>query len=220
MLGDQSAAGPFEKHLRDALALNRERAGYYADVSAGASRPISRTLIAAELVLLPVARWFDYHATPYHEAGIPILEALFVPISSVPPVSTGASRLPSDRQSTRLRPADIRRHVGSAYRSGSFAAAATALTSELATLRNDPHVNCLVRHLLESAHRLASLAPANLALARDRGLASPATLLAQLFWLHLWGLTAAAALDRRARPLQERGIPILEQDLPPISEAT
>jgi hypothetical protein len=213
-----TAAGPFENHLRDALALNRVRADHYAELSAGASRPVSRTLIAAELVLLPVARWFDHHATPYHEAGIPILEALFVPISSVPSVSTSRNRLPSDRPSTRLRAADIRRRVGSAHHSGSFAAAETALQGELVTLRDDPHFNCLVRHLLESAHRLACQAPAHVALALDRGLASPATLLARLLWLHLWGLTPAAVLDRHARPLQELGIPILEQDLPPIPE--
>jgi hypothetical protein len=219
VLSDASAAGPFEKHLRDALALNRKRADSYAELSAGASRPISRTLIAAELVLLPVARWFDYHATPYHAAGIPVLETLFVPIATVPAMSTSRNRLPGDRHSTCLRAADIRRHVGSAYRCGSFAAAATALDIELATLRDDPHFNCLVRHLLESAHRLACLAPAHLALARERGLASPSTLLGQLLWLHLWGLTAAAALDKRARPLQEQGIAILEQDLPPIPGA-
>ena len=49
----------FERHLREAIALNRERAPKYAAISGGATRPISRALISAELALLPVARWFD-----------------------------------------------------------------------------------------------------------------------------------------------------------------
>lgn len=210
--------GPFENHLRDALALNRERMSHYAELSAGGSRPISRTLIAAELILLPVARWFDRQAAPYHEAGIPMLETLFAPMSTAPPLGAGpfsASRVP---QLSRLRPADIGRRVRSAYRSGSFSAAATALECELAALNHDPCVDCLVRHLLESAHRLVCLAPAHVALASERGLASPRRLLTRLLWLHLWGLTPAAMLDKRARPLQAQGIPILAQDLPPIPE--
>jgi hypothetical protein len=53
-------------------------------------------------------------------------------------------------------------------------------------------------------------------MARERGMPSPEPLLSILLRAHLWGLGPAGALDRRARPIQQRGIPILVQDLPPI----
>lgn len=207
--------GPFESHLRDAIALNRERASRYAELSAGSSRPISRTLITVELALLPLARWFDRGAARYHEAGIPILEDLFVSMSLAPPFASHIPVNPQAAESTRVPPSDIRRRVHNAYRVGSFAGAATAIRVELGALNNPPF-DSMVRHLLESALRLATRAPAHLARARERGLPSPARLLSRLLSLHLVGLAAAARLDARARPLQAQGIPILAQDLPPI----
>ena len=208
--------GPFEHHLREAIALNRERAPRYAALSAGASRPISRGLIAAEYLLLPAARWFDRQAAPYHRAGIPLLEDLFVPMAHAP--AFGSVRLMGDDGPSGPvpRPAATRRRVGRAYREGGFTGAASALGSDLSALAVAPQANCLVRHLLESALRLATLAPNHVARCDERGLPSPTPLLARLLWMHLWGLTPAAALDRRARPLQMRGIAILVQDLPPI----
>ena len=215
--GRPRARRPFEHHLREAIALNRDRAPRYAALSAGASRSISYGLIASEYLLLPVARWFDRRAAPYHQAGIPLLEDLFVPMASAP--AFGSIRLVAGtdvRTTPASQPAAIRRRVAQAFRVGSFAGAASALGDELNALTDAPHTDCLLRHLLESTHRLATLAPHHIAMAHRSGLPSPAPLLARLFRLHLWGLAPAAALDRRARPLQARGVPILAQDLPPI----
>jgi hypothetical protein len=212
----QRAHGAFEEHLREAIALNMERAPRYAALSGGASRPISYALIAAEWLLVPVARWFDRRAEPWRRAGIPLLETLFVPMASAPefvPSRPARSRPPGQ---SAPRAAGIRRRVRTAWRTRSFAGAGDALRRELATLTAAPGVDCMVRHLLESACRLAQLAPGHVALARERGLPSPGRLLGQILWLHLWGLDASAMLDQRALPLQARGIPILAQDLPPI----
>jgi hypothetical protein len=207
----------FEHHLREAIALNRDRAPRYAALSGGASHPISYALIASEYLLLPVARWFDRRAAPYHEAGVPLLEDLFVPMASAP--AFGSIRfieVKTEGGALAPQPSAIRQRVAKAYRAGSFAGAAPALAAELDALRDAPLTDCLLRHLLESIHRLATIAPHHIERCGARGLPSPAPLLAQLFWMHLWGLAPAAALDRRARPLQLRGIPILAQDLPPI----
>ena len=208
--------GAFEHHLREAIALNRERAPRYAALSAGASRPISRGLIAAEYFLLPVARWFDRQAAPYDDAGIPLLDDLFVPMAQAP--AFGSLRLSRNESPTSPGPrtAAIRRRVGRAYRERSFAGAAAALAEELDALAGAPQMDCLVRHLLESALRIATLAPDRQARCEARGLSSPAPLFSRLLWMHLWGLAPAAMLDRRARPLQARGVAILAQDLPPI----
>ena len=209
-------SGPFERHLREAIALNRERAPRYAALSGGASRIISRRLIAAEYALLPVARWFDRRAAPYHRAGIPLLESLFESMTLAPAFAAAEVTGRSVTKLPRLRTAPIKRRVWRAYRDGTFKEAAKALESELSQLASSPASNALVRHLLASAQRVATLAPGHESLALERGLASPTPLLARLFRLHLLGLRTAAALDWRAHPLQSSGIAILAQDLPPI----
>ena len=189
----------------------------YAAISGGASLPISRRLILMERAVLLLARVFDRLAAPYHRAGIPLLEDLFAPLSSVAafvPVGVPASAV---RAPSRLHPAAVRHRVRAAYRSQGFDGAADVLETELAARSGDRGTDCLVRHLLESAYRLAGLAPEHIRLAQARGLASPRRLLSILLRLHLWGLGPASALDARARPLQARGIRILAQDLPPIS---
>ncbi|MFL5560638.1 MAG: hypothetical protein ACJ79K_04100 [Gemmatimonadaceae bacterium] len=207
--------GPFERHMREAIALNESRAPRYAVLSGGASEPISRRLILAERAMIPVARWFDRRAAPYHRGGIPLLEGLFMPMHSSP--AFGPPRAPI---TVALPPepvaAEMRRRVRIAFVAHGFAGAALALASEIERLMRVPDVDCLVRHLLESAHRLAYRAPRQIEAAIAKGLPSPHSLLATLLRLHLWGLGAAAALDARARPLQIRGIPILAHDLPPI----
>ena len=150
-------------------------------------------------------------------ATAPLLKDLFAPMSSAAvfvPVGVPASAM---RAPPRLHPALIRRRVRVAYRARGFEGAADVLETELAARSGDRGTDCLVRHLLESAYRLAGLAPEHIRLAQARGLASPRRLLSILLSLHLWGLRPASALDTRARPLQARGIRILAQDLPPIS---
>ena len=211
--------GPFARHVREAIALNETRAPLYAALSGNASRPISRRLILAERAVLLIAPVFDRLAAPYHQAGITLFEDLFAPMANTPPlahVGSATPGAPAPPQSPRLRPSALRRRVRAAYRARGFDGAADVLEAELAALSGDASTDCLVRHLLESAHRLAGLAPEHIDLAQARGLASPRRLLSLLLRLHLWGLGPAGALDTRARPLQARGIAILAQDLPPI----
>ena len=208
--------GPFEHHLREAIALNRERAPLYDALTGGASRRISFGLIAAEVLLLPMARWYDSAAAPYHQAGIPLLEALFVPMTDVPPFlahrpcPAGATATPPPAASA------ARRRVEGAFREQSFAGAATALRAELVLWSAAPEMDALVRHLLESALRLALLAPGFIARSREHGLPSPEPMLTRLLRMHLWGLVTSSLLDRWARPLQQRGVAIISQDVPPI----
>lgn len=206
--------GAFERHMLDAIALNEARAPLYSSLSNGASLAISRRLILTERALLPVARWFDRRAQRWERAGIPILEEIFVPMESAPAFAErgkelrGAGNAPLD--------GSVRQRVLRRYRNAGFEGAALALREAIEVLSAEPGVDCLTRHLLESARRLALLAPEHTRAARERGLASPRWMLSLLLRLHLWGLGRARDLDARARPLQVRGIPILAQDLPAI----
>ncbi len=200
--------------MLEAIALNEARAPLYSSLSDGASLAISRRLMVTERALLPVARWFDRRARRWERAGIPVLEEVFMPMETAPSfVARGREiRDPGNPPLDR----SVRQRVLGRYREGGFEGAALALREAVDALMAEPGMDCLVRHLLESACRLALLAPGQLRAARERELPSPRRLLALLLRLHLWGLGRARDLDEAARPLQARGIPILAQDLPPI----
>jgi hypothetical protein len=135
-------------------------------------------------------------------------------MATAPPFSAPAAQALS--RSDLPRPAVVRRRVIASFRDAGFAGAESALAAAIGPMGAAPATDCLVRHLLESARRLTLLAPGLIRAAGERGLPSPRWLLALLLRLHLRGLSAASRLDARARPLQERGIPILANDLPPI----
>jgi hypothetical protein len=207
--------GPFEAHLREALELNRHRAPLYHRSSNGQSAAISRRLIRSELLLLPLARWFDWRARRYHRAGVPLLQEIFVPMESVEPMTfvPGPHR---DRRVAPPPPASLRRDIWRAYGTGGWVGAREAAQRAIDAIERDQGVDCMVRHLLESARRIAEVAPVAVAESTRLALPSPAGLLRNLLRLHLWGLTPAARLDRDAFPLQRSGIPILCADVPPI----
>lgn len=200
--------------MLDAIALNEARAPLYSSLSDGASLPISRRLILTERALLPVARWFDQRARRWERAGIPILEEIFVPMESAPAFAEQGRAI--GRPGNATLDQSVRQRVLRQYRDAGFEGAALTLHEAIDALSAEPGVDCLTRHLLESARRVALLAPRHIGAARERGLSSPRWMLSLLLRLHLWGLGRARRLDAAARPLQARGIPILAQDLPPI----
>lgn len=200
--------------MLEAIALNEARAPRYSSLTDGASLAISRRLILSERALLPVARWFDRRTRRWERAGIPILEEIFVPMATAPAFAERGSEIRG--AGNPALDGTVRRRVMRSYRDAGFEGAAIVLRDAIDALSAEPGMDCLVRHLLESAYRLAMLAPRHMEAALERGLASPRWLLSLLLRLHLWGLGRARDLDARARPLQARGIPILDQDLPPI----
>jgi hypothetical protein len=207
--------GPFERHLREALELNRKRAPLYAAITDGESEPISRSLIRMEWMLLPVARWYDRRAVPYHNAGIPLLEDAFVSMTETPRFLR--YREPSPRTpARRLDGAATARGVRRAFRERGFEGATARLKEDLHLLDDEPSFHCMTRHLLESTLRIALLADQHAQDAAGRGLPSSIGISTDLVRIHLWGIPSAVRLDRRAAPLQRRGIPILCQDVPPI----
>lgn len=209
------ATGAFAHHLREAIALNRERAPRYAALTRGRSRRISRALIASELALLPIARWFDARAEPYERAGIPLVSSLFVPMAGAAAFAP-YQPVPASKVMQAPVVSRIRAHARAAFARGGFPAAAAVLHVEVVRLESSPGTECMIRHLLESARRIAALAPVHAAAARHEDLPDPTSLLHGLLRMHLWGLGAGAMLDAWARPLQVAGVPILAQDLPPI----
>lgn len=207
----------FRAHLEEAIRLNRERLPLYARLTEGASVPLSRRLIRWERLALPVAWWVDRRARPWQARGVPVVSADFVSMDGVPEFRERAAEEPPPL--SRFRPADarrIRRELRAAYRGGGFPGVAEAARAELERLQGLPAYHCMLRHLLESVLRIATLAPEHAARAEAVGVRPPTELSRLLLWLHLSVLPEAAKLDARAAPIQARGIPILCQDVPPV----
>jgi hypothetical protein len=207
-------SGAFERHIREAIELNRRRAPLYAEASEGVSLPLSRALIWRERLLLPFARWIDRRAERYRRAGIPLMDELFVSMDDAAPFLPLVAVEPP-----RGAPPDPRIIAGrlrEAFRRGGFSSAADLLDRELDRLAADTAYWCMSRHMLESARRICSVGPEHVERSLSVGLPSPEPIHRLLFRLHLVGLSSAHRLDARAYPLQRRGIPILCRDLPPI----
>lgn len=208
----------FAGHLEEALHVNRERMPLYARLTGGESERISRRLIRYERLALPLARWVDRRARAWNARGIGVVADDFVPMAGVPPFRERSAGPPLPLSA--FRPAEarrIRRALSLALKTGGFAGIAEALREELAALEAVPCYHCMLRHLLESMLRVATLAPAHAARAEAAGMKSPAGLSRLLLRLHLFTLGDAAKLDALAAPIQARGIPILCQDVPPIA---
>lgn len=208
----------FAGHLEEALHVNLERMPLYARLTGGESERISRRLIRYERLALPLARWVDRRARPFNARGIGVVADDFVPMAGTPPFRERSAEPPLPLSA--FRPADarrIRRALAAALKTGGFAGVAAALRAELAALEAVPCYHCMLRHLLESMLRVATLAPTHVARAEAAGMKSPAGLSRLLLRLHLFTLGDAAKLDALAAPIQARGIPILCHDVPPIA---
>jgi hypothetical protein len=208
----------FAGHLEEALQVNLERMPLYSRLTGGESERISRRLVRWERWALPLARWVDRRARPYNARGIGVVADDFVPMAGTPEFRERSAEPPL--LLSAFRPADarrIRRSLAAALKTGGFEGAAAALRAELAVLEAVPCYHCMLRHLLESMLRVAHLAPVHAARAEAAGMKSTAGLSRLVLRLHLFALVDAANLDVVAAPIQARGIPILCQDVPPIS---
>jgi hypothetical protein len=210
--------GPFEEHLREAIALNRLRAPLYAEATGGASTAISRMLISSEILLLPFARWVDGRAEPFHRHGVPVLHDIFEPMSKLPPfvLKRPSASGVEIRAVPRFRGAATRRDALRALAGGGIPAAEAVLQRDLEAIAPFPGVLCMTRHLLESAIRICAVAPSHVESTLRAGLPSPLRIHRLLLRSHLIGLEFGMLLDRRATPIQQAGVAIICQDVPSI----
>ena len=209
----------FADHLHEAMTLNRARAPIYTRLSEGKSSALSWRLIAGEVLSLIVAYPLEAWAAVFWRHDIPVLCQDFVPMADTPPIQTQLSdRRPDLAQFRALDTDALAKRIRSALASDGFLAAHTVLESEIAALAMEPALHCMVRHLLESAARVAWLAPQYDALAVERDAWwTPSLLSRVLLELHLLSFSLGRDLDRRAAPLAADGVRIICDDVPTIA---
>lgn len=206
--------GPFELHVREAIAFNRMRARHYASVTGGRSRRVFRRYLIAETLVLPFTAWFDRQAAPYEEAGVPVLSAVFESMQNMLPLS--GAREPQSDDSWPPCGSEMAHKLQSVFQTGGFYALAEATNDCLDMLAVRPWRDCMLRHQIESLRRVANVSPINLQMAARAGMLRPERLLRRFVRFHLQGVRAASWVDKPALQLQLLGFPILANHLPHI----
>ncbi len=210
----------FADHLREAIALNRERAPRYAAVTAGRSWRLSRLLVAVELSTLPTARWFDWRARPHNALGVPVVLADFLPMHLAAPWDAPLGRAGvAARETRRALHSELRglawRVIGQARR-GDFEAAAEACARSLLALREAEAASganfAMGAHLVESVGLAAANSPGYVSASEGRA----AGLCRDLLIFQALGLPLAGPFDALAQPLHALGAGVLVNDVPPI----
>jgi hypothetical protein len=203
---------PFTAHLREAIAINRDRADAWAALSHGRTRVLSRLLVASEMATLPFAWWVERQAKRSGPGMVEMLGRCFVAMRDLPPVVRVA---PADAPAMlRAARADAterwRRSVDTARANHAPDAVVAHSKRLLRDLDDASGILCMRRHLLESSARVAFVMqhiPRN-----HRG----RFVMWDLLQRHGLGLCVAERLDDLALPLQREGLPFLAHDLPAI----
>jgi hypothetical protein len=213
----------FRDHLREAISMNRARKPFYDRLSNGASLEISSRLIAGE----KLAKFgsyliynFDEEAKEFQARGLNIVCDEFVSMSLTPRFRA-FSPGPRLANYQPLDTLDIQYDLMHALRDGFPAVRETAIKWINEIKRQDPssphpRFHCMVKHVLDSVARIATLAPEHVTRARAMGLRSTASLSRSMISSHFIVLKSSGELDDLAAPLQASGLPILCQDVPPI----
>lgn len=210
----------FYKHLKEAIALNRDRQEVYAERSQGRSRRLSRRLIAGETVSLPFAAYLDWRAREYNRRGIFVVAGDFVPMDSVratsePPRFRGVVG-PSDLMRLESRLMAYRRGLQGPLKNHDFRAIADRTLAELLEFeRSEERLEChfaMTKHFLESL----GFAAVNAIGYAARSEGETAKLSATLIRVQAVGLRDALALDRQAQEIHRLGVGILVNDMPEI----
>ncbi len=187
-------------------------------MSGGRSRKLSQMLIATELASLPVAWYLEWYAQEFRDAGIPLLELDFVDMKLAPKFSS--EKLPPIPASVPYRAvprAAWKKEIDRLVKAEDFAGLHGQLEGWVKELGQEPRFHVMVRHVLESAARIAWLAPQYEKLAKEKGLkSSPLWISKRMLYLHAQSLWISDQLDSLAMPMQRDGIPILLNDVPPI----
>ncbi|MBH24590.1 MAG: hypothetical protein CMH57_09090 [Myxococcales bacterium] len=216
----QTHPDQFTLHMREAIALNRARAPLYAERTHGASRWLSRMLVASEIACLPLARYFDHAARPFNAAGVGVVADDFVSMSLAgdptrPPRYTGRAerrQVKALRRDVATYTRDARRLLRQGDFRGVARLTATAIEGvEAHEARCGAHFAMTI-HLMESVGRAAANAPRHM----DASGGASEGLSRRLVGVQLWCVSSGVPLDRRAQRSHALGVGILVNDVPPI----
>lgn len=208
--------GPFSEHIIDAIKLNLTRSLRYARLSKGLSLPLSFGLIAFEIIILPLAYYYDFSEKFWKRAGLDVMSEDFIDMKEVPNFKDKATHIPSGCFNLK-KVWKWRAEVHTLHRNKEWKQAYDLFLNLRASLKGEAAVYPLVWHFMESAHRanaLTILATPKIdnAILRERFLKRRYCF---IFW-QMVGLEGALILDFFSWPLRRKGLLLYHQDIPEI----
>ncbi|WP_413290310.1 hypothetical protein [Bdellovibrio sp. HCB337] len=205
------------RHVHEAMILNEARKPLYAELTDGRSLAISEALISYEKDLLLKSRIADITARPFQWAGVPIVCEDYISINATPQFKAHyPSGAPLLQNFVSVKVGDYVKVLEPSIKAGDFKRVEKISHQAVEELSQEPRLNCMVRHFLESIRRVAGLAEKHDQKSRAVLGVGTKFLSKKMLIVHLDELQFAADLDKMAAPLQAAGVPILCQDVPAI----
>lgn len=205
-------AGHFTNHVKESIAINKERKVYYRELTAGKSDAVFKKLIFVEHLIVPSARIFDLRASYFQKRGVPVLENEFLPMK-VP--DTDVRKIPT----TEFSPVpwkEYQKELRALVKNRDEVRLLSRSLEIINEMKAQPEYWCLTRHLVESIYRFAWFYPARVEAAKGKGVKSPSKLLWDIMDYHLLGFKSFVEVDTLSAPIQKEGITILCSDLPDL----
>lgn len=209
----------FRQHVREAIALNKQRKPLHSARSGGLSDGVSRRLIFLEQLTIPYAWWTDRRAKKWNERGIGIVRDDFVPIAWAAPHDAplryrGQMTKEQEKQlEARLKAfRKEAKRLADDHDFGGVARLSVAELDALEALEASWGSNlAMTKHILEQVGFAAANAVGYVRQDPEvKGLAR------KFVKSTLWGFSTSVGLDRRAQAAHAHGAGILVNDLPPI----
>lgn len=205
----------FQEHIRESIAINKERKQVYADLTDGRSNKIFNLLISYEYLTLAPAAVFDLKALSYQKNGMDLFCHEFMSMMRTPKFQPENQIIPSEK----FRPFDwkfYKTRMNEALKHRDLSEVRKTSIEALLDLKSQPHYYCFSRHLFESIYRFAFFAPLRAQQAQDMELKDPTDLMFKVMKLHLLGLKDSHRIDLWSQPIQMSGIPILCSEIPDL----
>lgn len=210
--------GPFSEHILDAIKINFKRLFLYAKLSWGLSIFPSLGLILFEIIILPLAWYYDLVEKKWHGLGLSVLSQDFIDMKETPEFKNKATDIPKG-EFLFQKVSVWRKEIDHYHKSNQWTQAYDYLIAKRTKMeREGAHkVLPLLFHFLESVHRANALTINSLPKITSKELKED--LLAHRRWFIFWqmlGFEGAMILDLLAWPLRKKGLLIFEQDVPKI----
>lgn len=206
----------FYDHVKDAIVLNKIRKPLYAKATNKDSLKISRYLILWERFIILKSRKYDRKAAQFNQMGIPFMCEDFVDMKLTPEIILNTSQIPRPYLSSQSpKGKAIKSRLKTSLQEG-YKSFKKQTENEIQRLEMNSSYDCLLRHLLESLRRTGDLAPRYLERTPKQHKKKLNKLLTKYLKLQIFGISQAIFIDKKARSIQAKGIPILCNDVPHV----
>lgn len=218
LLENNNPIGPFEKHIVDAIAVNKQRMPLYADLTGRGSIKLSKGFIRGQKLSLFFVRKTDRIAKFWIESGVPIVEMDMVDMDEIPAFQNHLDFRPQSLSEFKvLQVKALKFRLRKGFYEKGFNGVKVQAEKELAVLKRDSTFHAMAKHMLESLIRTCNMAPIYDKMALHKGIPGTYELSKKMLGHHLIALNGCRRIDKLAAPFQARGVPIIHQDVPYIS---